>query len=202
MADKSLKRAYFLLFRNTGSDAGTSNPDPVGYCSCRMNVARFLDIDKLVATVDAYTKRKGYTRNKTLADGTVLGGEDTQVKESEVKLRRTVGPQQVILTTGRPTKEGSINKSILTFRFPAWATARTISEALGELIPETKISVTPGPTEIFPEFRLNDGGVYVIMNKAAATASSDAAVGISEQTVNQIISKLDDGKKVEGKKDN
>ncbi|PAX58363.1 hypothetical protein [Brunnivagina elsteri] len=182
MADKPLGKMYFPILRKTPGDAGRVNPDPFGFFSCRLNVARFLDIDNLDLNLIISRERKAHTRSLTLADGTVLkqsaenaGG---QVASSLFTLAiGSRGSRSVILKTGKKTPNISgLIYHTLTFRFPSWATIWTIADALGELIPLTKIKADPTATDIFPFFTVKGGRKYPIMAKTDAEGNTDASV--------------------------
>lgn len=201
MADKNLGKKYFPILRKTPGDAGRSLKDPFGFFSCRMNVARFLDIDKLDVDLVINRERKAYTRGTTLADGTVLkataaGGE---VASSIITLPvGSKGSRSVIIKTGKKTKADGLIYHTLTFRFPSWATIWCISDALGEIIPTTKIKSDPTATDIFPYFTVKGGRTYPIMEKQAAEGNTDATVPATEAETNTLLQQSE--KKGTGKK--
>jgi hypothetical protein len=189
MADKPLNRLFFYLIRTTTKDNGNSNPDPIGYISCRANVARFLDIENKAVGSGADTApiqriKKGYERELTLADGTTLAkaeGSDGKVAESFFTYRPSIGSRPVILLTGKETAKG--NNRILTLVFPQWADINTISEGLSELIAPGKIQRVgkPSESEIFPFFKLKAGGSYPIMGQGKAQASTKAKIATQSE---------------------
>ncbi|WP_445628421.1 hypothetical protein [Nostoc sp. DSM 114167] len=189
MANKSLGRVWFSLSRETTDDASRVNDDPVGLFSCRANVARFLDIDKLGFTGTIYGKAREYTtaRNLTLADGTVLdkSAENTDGKNAgePIALQRKVGGRSVIIKTGKKIGTKVAGKPqgyhSISFAFPTWATIRVIADSLGEIIPAGKISSDPGENEIQPTFKIAGGGSYGIMQKAAADTSTVANTSVN-----------------------
>jgi hypothetical protein len=193
MADKLLGKKYFPILRKTPGDAGRVNPDPFGFFSCRMNVARFLDIDTLETNLIINRERKAHTRSLTLADGTVLkqsaGNPGGEVAASLFTLPiGSKGSRSVILKTGKKTANPSgLIYHTLTFRFPGWATVWTIADALGELIPLTKLKAEPTATDIFPFFTVKGGRKYPIMAKAAAEGNPDASVPATETEAQALL---------------
>jgi hypothetical protein len=193
MADKPLDFLSFILGVSTDGDATRSNPDPVGYFYCRKSTARFLDIEKFASTGSFKKKRKGFVRTRTLADGTVLGGKDAQVAETEFEVNakaRGMG-KNIKLITGKKTSKG--NYQTISFNFPGFATSLVIGEALGELIPVGKIN-KPGSnvsaTEIFPYFITPSGKRGSIRQQAAAISSTAASVGLNPATRLALAAKL------------
>jgi hypothetical protein len=193
MADKPLGKVYFPILRKTPGDAGRVNPDPFGFFSCRLSAARFLDIDKLDTNLVINRERKAYTRTLTLADGTVLkqstDNSDGQVASSLITLSvSSRGSRSVILKTGKKTPNASgLIYHTLTFRFPSWATIWCISDALGEVIPATKIKSDATATDVFPYFTVKGGRRYPIMEKAAAEGNTDAAVPATEAETQTLL---------------
>jgi hypothetical protein len=186
MADKPLGRVFFPILRKTPGDAGRTNPDPIGVFSCRLSAARFLDIDKLNTNLVISRKRAAHSRVLTLVDGTVLKqstkNSDGNVAESVFTLAiGGKGSRSVILKSGKKTKENGLIYHTLTFRFPAWATVWTISDALGTIIPAAKIKANATATDVFPYFTLKGGGTYAIMEKSAAQGNADAVVALTPE---------------------
>lgn len=201
MANLTLGKKYFPILRKTPGDAGRSNKDPFGFFSCRMNVARFLGIDELAVDLVINRERQAYTRGTTLADGTILkqGAAGAQVASSLITLPvGAKGSRSVIIKTGKKTKADGIIYHTLTFRFPSWATIWCISDALGEVIPTTKIKAEPTSTDIFPYFTVKGGRTYPIMEKTAAEGNTDATVPANEAETNQALQQAE--KKGTGKK--
>ncbi|MBW4678402.1 MAG: hypothetical protein KME52_31820 [Desmonostoc geniculatum HA4340-LM1] len=182
MADKPLGRAWYALFRETSGDAGRVKVDPYGYFSCRLNVARFLDIENKTFNGTIYGAKRNYTaeRSLTLADGTTLSksaaNTDGKNAGEPVPIRRTVGGRSVIIKTGKqigvPVTGKPKRYHTISFAFPLWATVPTIAEALGELIPTTKIKTTPTASDVYPNFTIKGGGTYGIMQAGAAISSA------------------------------
>ena len=185
MADKPLGKIYFPILRKTPSDAGRTNPDPFGVFSCRLSAARFLDIDKSNINFVISREKEAYTRTLTLVDGTVLkqSAENSDGKVASSLITLPIGgkgSRSVILKSGKKTKADGNIYHTLTFRFPAWATVWCISDALGEIIPETKIKSDATATDVFPYFTVKGGRRYPIMAKTAAKDNADAAVATNE----------------------
>ncbi|NEU76948.1 hypothetical protein PI95_031745 [Hassallia byssoidea VB512170] len=190
MPTASLGRTHFPISRKTSGDAQRSIKDPFGYFSCRESTTRFLDLQDKAKTAGYATAkgRKAYTKSTTLVDGTKLtaanGGDTISVAESEITQSiGSRGSRTVIIKTGKKlpdknvdgkTKSGGYHT--ISFRFPSWATVWVIADALGELIPAGKISVTPSSTEIYPYFTVKGGRKYMIMAEAAAEENSDASI--------------------------
>ena len=197
MANKSLGRKYFLIFKQTDKDSGTSNPDPIGVFSCLLSTARFLNIEDKQYNFQITTTRKvSGKRSKLRADGTELEVKDQSVKDSVVvrsitsKGSKTVTIQtgKTIADTGR-TKNKKQAKHTISFRFPGWATIPVIADALAEIIPETKIKSDPGENEIQPFFKLNGGGRYAIQKRAAAVSDPTAQTADTEQKADELAQK-------------
>ncbi|HIK27958.1 MAG: hypothetical protein N3E45_17125 [Oscillatoriaceae bacterium SKW80] len=188
MATQSLARVYFAIKRNTENDSQQSNPDPLGYFSCRLSTARFLDIEGDTTLPVVIRERRGFQKSRTLADGTtIVGREEGTViisgTASKIVLPvSTKGSRTVILTTGKGISDskrrfGKENAfHTISFRFPSFATVAIISEALGEIIPTNKINGTPNPNQIKPYFKVVGGRNYPIMQKAAAESRTAANV--------------------------
>jgi hypothetical protein len=200
MADRSLSRVFFPLLRLTSDDATRTVDDPIGYFSCRESTARFLDIEKkIVNALVNYEVTPTRTRILTLADGTVLkaGKENSDNKAAPYKKAQAAskGAKTVRLITGkaiRPVAEagsGANNKHTISFRFPAFATILTISDALGTLIPNAHIKSSPTADDIYPFFISPGGRRYPIMTKAAADNSTEAEVATSTQELTQLTAK-------------
>ncbi|MEH2195676.1 MAG: hypothetical protein V7K98_23960 [Nostoc sp.] len=191
MADKPLGRAWYACARKTSGDANRVLDDPFGWFSCRLNVARFLDIDKKQYTSPIYGKAKedSIVRSLSLADGTTLrkskkNADGKNAGGNRVQIRKKVGSRSVVIKTGkliRPVTDTSPTASYhtLSFAFQSWATTGVIADALGGLIPAGKISASPGATEIYGNFTLKGGGTYPISTAAEALANSNA-VGSGE----------------------
>jgi hypothetical protein len=196
MADKPLGKVYFPILRKTPGDAGRTNADPFGVFSCRLSAARFLDIDKSNINLVISREKAAYTRTLTLVDGTVLKqsaeNSDGQVATSLITLPiGGKGSRSVILKSGKKTKlEGNIYH-ILTFRFPAWATIWCISDALGEIIPETKIKSDATATDVFPYFTVKGGRTYPIMSKTAAKGNADASVATNQTEAQALLTQAE-----------
>lgn len=201
MASKTLGKKYFPILRKTPGDAGRSISDPFGFFSCRMNVARFLDIDKLAFDLIINRKRNAYTRGTMLVDGTILKSTEngSQIAESLITLPvGSKGSRSVIIKSGKKTKAGGLIYHTLTFRFPSWATVWCISDALGEIIPAGKLKSDPTESDVFPFFTVKGGRTYPIMEKQAAEGNADAAVPATVEEANQLLQQSE--KKGTGKK--
>ena len=193
MANQPLIRVWFPLFRKTDGDAGRVKDDPYGVFSCRQSTQRFLDIpDSAVFTGDIYKTAKGGSRVFTLADGTVLSQstENTDAKSADYQyvVRKRVGQRNVVIKTGKriyPSDPKKTQTYTISFAFPTWADINTISDALGEIIPEGKIDKTPGNTEIYPYFTIKNGGSYGITSKSVATA--DTSAGTGQAQIEQLV---------------
>ncbi len=206
MASNPLNRLYFPILRKTSGDAGRSLQDPLGYFSCRASVARFLDIEKIAADTNALLigTRKTYTRNSTLADGTTLGGgadggaADTQIAESEILLSfGSKGSKSVVLVTGKPLPSNK-GYHTLRIRFPGFATNLVIAEALGEIIPATKIKSPPTAADIYPYFISQGGRRYPIMAGDVAETRTEVAVPENQQEMSSLVTQTQKKKAVKG----
>ncbi|MEJ1929901.1 hypothetical protein WDZ92_06410 [Nostoc sp. NIES-2111] len=181
MADKSMGRIFFPLYRETDGDATRKQDDPYGVFSCILPTARFLDIEEKAFKGVILVKRKAGARALVRADGTKLtqGEATNEVVETLIAKQLKAGTRSISLKTGKriyPTDPKKLQVHTLTFSFPSWATIPVIADALGELIPTTKIKETPTATDIQPYFWLKGGGRYAIMRQAAAIANADATV--------------------------
>lgn len=177
MATLSLGTKYFGLYRET-SNAGVVNPDPIGYFSCRINVARFLDIDGIpTPVIERKVSKSEKTRDLTIVDSAANSltksdkNTDSVNEPNNKTLQLTRGTKRVRIKTGIKNANG--NYKTVGFSFPSWATIKVIADALGTIIPPGKISATPSTTEIEGYFKLGQGGKYAIMLKAEAEASPD-----------------------------
>lgn len=203
MASNSLGRVYFLLGRNTRDDAQRKDDDPVGYFSCRSSTARFLNVESLGSGRTVVIERQAGQRTRTLADGTILTGQEesaTQIAFAPSQIVLPVsskGSRTVILTTGNVIEDTKrrFNKAgarhTVSFRFPGWATILTISDALATLIPQEKINLSPSQNQIFPFFKVKGGRRYPIMSKASATSRTDARVGVTQADIDNIKQQAD-----------
>lgn len=200
MADKSLKRVFFPIYRETTDDAGRVVKDPIGVFSCRLSTARFFDIDKLNFNFEVQVTRKGGARSLTLADGTKLTSstKDADKKSADSTIVLPVnskGSRTVILTTGKKitdtkrvaNKDGAYHT--VSFRFPSWATVAVIADALGEIIPATKLKANPTEADASPYFRVKGGRLYTINAKAAAEAKTDATVPANKAEAETLVKK-------------
>ena len=194
MADKTLGRFWYALYRETGNDAARVKKDPYGWFSCRANVGRFLDIEGKQFTKTIYGKERTYAteRSLTLVDGTVLtksaANTDGKPAGERIPLRKTVGGRRVIIKTGKPIRVATATKPAtyhtVSFAFPQWATIQVIADALGEVIPSGKISSSPGATQIYPSFTMQGGGTYGIASQAAAITDTVASASIETVKTN------------------
>ncbi|MCV3216032.1 hypothetical protein OGM63_21390 [Plectonema radiosum NIES-515] len=186
MPTASLGRIYFPITRKTGADAGRSNPDPSGVFSCNMNAARFLDInDKAIALPVMVRERKAGKRSITLADGTTITATQagTEIATTEIVLPVSGrGSRTVILKTGKLIADSQRLKGkttayhTISFRFPSFVTVLGICEALGELIPASKIKNPPTATDVWGHFTIKGGRRYPIMLGTDAETSTDYSV--------------------------
>lgn len=183
MANQTLKHVFFPLYLDkAGNGTGAVRDKAYGVFACRQSTQRFLDIpDSAIFTGDIERTAKKGTRVFTLADGTVLAqsteNSDGQNAEYTFRLRKRIGQRNVLLKTGKriyPSDPKKPQTYTISFAFPAWATIPTISDALGELIPPGKLSVSAGDTEIFPQFTIKGGGTYGILKQATAQADNKA----------------------------
>jgi hypothetical protein len=208
MVQTKMGRVFFALYRNTKDDATRAVDDPVGVFSCLEWAAQYLDIHTKSFTGVITVKRKAGTRTLVRADGSSLtaregssdggssGGTVSNAVETEIAKQFRPGSKSVKLMTGKniPNKT---TKHTLFFSFPSWATIPVIADALGELLPDSKVSSTPGDTEIYPYFWIPGGGRYGILSKTAADSSTDASTDAT--TVAQQIT-AQGGTVKEGKK--
>lgn len=206
MASQSLARIFFPILRKTDGDSGRSIKDPLGFFSCNLNAARFLDIDKLSISLPVIqVKRKGGSRSVTLADGTTLTQTTAgaNIAESVLLLPTSAkGSRTVILKTGKKITDTKRIKNpnaayhTISFRFPGFATAVVISEALGEIIPADKMKNPPNATDVWPYFIIKGGRRYPIMLGTDAETSIDADVAESPAEVEALAAKAENVKAV------
>ncbi|HYW20321.1 MAG TPA: hypothetical protein VE956_13625 [Nodularia sp. (in: cyanobacteria)] len=194
MATQSLKRDFFVFRRETVDDAGRVIVDPVGYFSCRSNVTRFLDLNQFVIRGNIKKQIESKVRDFTIVDSGAnsyaVSPENTNAVANErtYTFRKYRTGKSIRIITGLKTTNK--NPRTIGFLFPRWADITSISDALGTIIPPGKMSITPGTTEIFPEFSLKGGGTYAIALNAAAQASSTAEVALNPQMVIQLAARL------------
>lgn len=172
-----------FLFKYTrsgsGGEAGTDAHRTT--CSCIPRVADFLEIRDRIYTPSEgdLVERAGYTRSYTKADGTP--GSVTVDAGNRIYLPNgRAGAKKVELTRGGVTEQG--NKKTLSFTFPSFVSVAEIADALGELIPATKIATTAtvGENEIQPFFKIKGGRSYPIVPNAAAIAATRTDVATTE----------------------
>lgn len=174
-------RLVFLVKYTAVGQLGTGTDPYRTSCSCIERVANFLDIKDRVYTPSEgdLVDRAGYTRSVpkpdgTFADVTVAEGKRIYLANSKA------GGKKIQLVTGLKTAKGTNRKLHMTF--PSFMSVAQIADALGELIPATKINTTGtlGAAEIKPFFTIEGGRTYPIMPNAAAVASTATDVAITE----------------------
>ncbi|MEG4842625.1 hypothetical protein [Microcoleus sp. B9-D4] len=173
---------FSFLIKYTGKGVtGTGTDAYRTTCSCIERVANFLDIKDRVYTPSEgdLVDRAGYTRSMPKPDGTFA---DVVVAEGKrIYLANTrAGGKKIQLITGLKTAKGTNRKLHITF--PSFMSVAQIADALGELIPATKINTTGvlGATEIKPFFSIEGGRTYPIVPNAAAVASTATVVATTE----------------------
>lgn len=202
MADKSLGKTYFPILRKTPKDAKRAITDPLGFFSCRLSTTRFFKLeDESANTLAVLIKsRKGGDRSLTLADGTKLTPSKEGSTSEEVDIVLPIGSRgtrTVILKTGNKIEDSKRKKGkesayhTVSFRFPAWATILTISDALGSIIPKDAIKADPKASDVFPYFTVKGGGTYPIMNKTDANSNETASVATTAAEVIALAAKTD-----------
>lgn len=189
------KRLYFPFKRLTSGDADRVVDDPVGNFSCLPVTANFLDIEKLAIPV-VRTKKVKPTKIRTLnrADGSLVVRNPKNPsgipQEYDASSRLSKGTRRVVLTTGKKIDariaDSRATYHTISFRFPSFATVLTISDALGTLIPSGKIKVKPTAADISPYFKVAGGGLYSIMQKAAAESSTEAKLGLTIAQIKEL----------------
>lgn len=174
-------RFSFLVKYTARGNTGTGTDPYRTTCSCIERVANFLDIKDRVYTPSEgdLVDRAGYTRSVpkpdgTFADVTVAEGKRVYLANSRA------GAKKIHLITGLKTSKGTNRR--LSMTFPSFMSVAQIADALGELIPATKINTTGtlGVGEIKPFFTIEGGRTYPIMTNAAALAATATAVSITE----------------------
>jgi hypothetical protein len=201
MANKPLLWLPFLFTVNTSNDSGRVNPDPSGFFYARQNTVRFLDIESKVFTGFIEKEKDAYQRTLTLADGTVLAqspeNSDGQVNKSPYELRPKAKPggKNIKILTGKQTAKK--NYQSISFNFPHWATLRAIADALGELIPASKMKLEPSANDIFP-YAYSPGGRKIwIVDPSVAAADNTVEVATTDSEQNALAQKLQ-GKRKKG----
>ena len=176
---------FSFLVKYTGRGQAGTGTDPYRTtCSCIERVANFLDIKTRVYTPSEgdLVDRAGYTRSVPKSDGTFA---DVTVPEGKrIYLANSrAGAKKVKLVTGAKTTKNT--KRTLSITFPSFMSVAQIADALGELIPATKISRTGtiGAAEIEPFFTIEGGRTYPIMlnTDAVAATATDVATTEAEQ---------------------
>jgi hypothetical protein len=202
MADKGLNRKFFGLFRNTANN-GVVNKDPIGYFSCRMNVARFLDIEKIPTPILVKETESKTTRDKTIIDSspttldTSKDNSDGKNEPRKYVFRQYRTGKSIKLKTGK--KNANNNYKTIHFLFPRWADISTIADALGSLIPAAKINEEAKETDIFPYFTLPTGGSHSILSRTEALADTNVVVALDDASIEELAAKIKE-KKAEAKK--
>jgi hypothetical protein len=169
-----MARTSFLVKYKDKGQTGTGTDFYRTTCSCIPRVAKFLDIDtkQYVPNLDDLVDRAAYTRVYTKPDGTdgevtVPEGKRTYLASGKPNART------VFLVTGRKTTKG--NRRKLSFTFPSYLSIAEIGDALGDIIPATKVNRTgaTGAADIDPFFIIKGGGTYPIPLQAEAEATTD-----------------------------
>jgi len=172
-----MARTSFLVKYKDKGQAGTGTDFYRTSCSCIPRVAEFLDIKtkQYVPDLTDLVERAGYERTYTKADGT--DGTVTVAEGQMVYLAKgKPGARTIFLTTGRRTAKGTKRK--LSFTFPSYLGIAEIGDALGDLIPATKINRAgnTGAADIEPFFTVKGGGTYPIPLQATAEGTTDTDV--------------------------
>lgn len=193
----STKMISIPIFRNV--DQMLALNDSLGSMSMRIATAKFLDVENLAKVVAASIKKrkKSKTRDLTLVDGTKLstekskdGDKGTAAESSVLQDISIKGSKSIILVTGKITPNK--NNKRVSIRFPSWATNLVISDALGTIIPPTKIKVEPTGSDIFPYFISPGGRRYPILTKDAALGDKRTEVPTTSEAVKLLASRLED----------
>jgi hypothetical protein len=169
-----MARTSFLVKYKDKGQTGTGTDFYRTSCKCVPRVAKFLDIEtkQYVPDLADVVDRAGYQRTYTKADGT--DGTVTVAEGKMVYLAKGKPcARTIFLTTGRKTAKGTKRK--LSFTFPSYLGIAEIGDALGDLIPATKVNRTgnTGAGDIEPFFTIKGGGTYPIPLQATAEATTD-----------------------------
>ena len=172
-----MARMSFLVKYKAKGQGGTGTDFYRTSCSCIPRVAKFLDIDtkQYVPNEADVVERAGYTRTYAKPDGT--DGEVTVAAGTMVYLAKgKPGAKTVFLKTGKKTTKGTRRK--LSFTFPSYLSISEIGDALGDIIPATKVNQTgnTGAAEVEPFFYVKGGGTYPIPLQPEAEATTDTDV--------------------------
>jgi len=172
-----MARSSFLVKYRDKGQTGTGTDFYRTTCSCIPRVAKFLDIDtkQYVPSLNDLVERVAYTRTYVKADGT--DGEVTVPEGQRNYLAYgKANARTVFLMTGRKTAKG--NRRKLSFTFPSYLSIAEIGDALGDLIPATKVNRTgaTGAADIDPFFIVKGGGIYPIPPQSEAEATTDTDV--------------------------
>ena len=178
---------YFTTKRFYRDTSGAKRPkDVVAACLIPVNALEFLDIPYNEAEQKELKTRTVKEHQRTAKRANGSGEEQTiTVKSYEVPVvaRKPQGGKSVRLKTGKvtPTTAQRPNKVFhtISLNFPSWMKVLAISDFLGEIIPEGKLSFEPGANEVFPKFTLPSGNSHPIMSKATATGTTPAEGGVS-----------------------
>jgi hypothetical protein len=144
---KNLKRKWFPIYYNApGGDAGRVNDYAAGYCSCRMNVARFFGIeDDIEGDKDWFRVIEG----KKAIDTTIMDGggtttviQSTEDADNEVAsylyyFKKIARGKSAVMTTG--TLNANKRLKTVSFLFPKAIPNSVCSKALAFIIPADKI---------------------------------------------------------------
>lgn len=191
MADKPLDLLYFPIFADY-KGTGRTLESALGTFSCRRNVATFLDIEDKAVSGVIVKERKGGERSLQLVGSTTLEPSEGETGIADSKITLPIGgkgSRTVIIQTGVPISDSKRKigakkaKHTISFRFPGFCTIAIISEALGELIPTTKIKNPPGASDIEGYFKVKGGRTYPIMAQSAAQERKEGDVLINVQEI-------------------
>jgi len=188
-------RVWFPLQRELKKADGNGDKIYTGFFSCLDHVAKFLEIDDKAASKGMITVEREYSSKRagTRVDNSTKQANDTSTKRKvQVILRRKVGKKRAIIRTRKVIADTKVanekaKKSAtheISFAFPNWATAMTISDALAEIIPDKKISSDSSNKDTIPPiFRIGNGGTYGIVSKEEAAKRKGATT--SEKEIEQ-----------------
>lgn len=197
----------FPLYRNYTGTGGVGE-DCIGDFSCRIATAEFLDILTLAGTLQAAVirkRKKSKARDLTLIDGKTKlktskkeGGtpEDGTAKEADVlgNISRK-GTRSVQLIAGKKTPNNNYKR--LTFRFPGFATNLIIADALGSILPASKVKANPTDADVFNVFISPGGRRYPILTKAAADKEKSSTTPTTRGAAMEMVALIEDARALE-----
>ncbi|MDL5053756.1 hypothetical protein QQ056_09390 [Oscillatoria laete-virens NRMC-F 0139] len=161
------------------------------YVTAPANVWKFLDKEDAALATSANpllgNQVNDYTRDSGMAQ--ITAGDKIAVQGYSGRLRDVPSKgtgRSIRLITGLQIGTNTGRFRSITLNFPTWCSNENISEALGELIPDTKRKMTPGQNEVKPFFITPAGKRYPILNQQEAESDKALDVGNTSASAAEI----------------